>query len=205
MNHQFDPVHTAWNSFREYERPVWITGGWALSLFAGKKLRPHEDIDVMIFLEDVRHLHARFTDSPLLLQNSSTGERSSEWESAHLVAGRDTFVLDGVADGEPELQVLLALSDESRNHWVFHRGNGSIRRAVSDISLVGPRGVKYLAPEVVLLFKSRQLRDKDTEDFLQIRHVLGNDQLDWLLYEVVSFRSDHPWVPLLKQSLKDRR
>jgi len=38
--------------FAHVSVPWWVAGGWALDLFAGRVLRPHEDLDVAVFRED---------------------------------------------------------------------------------------------------------------------------------------------------------
>ena len=42
--------------FKNCSFPYAVGGGWALELFANKKIRPHEDIDISIFDEDRKNL-----------------------------------------------------------------------------------------------------------------------------------------------------
>lgn len=189
----FETLREVPEIFADYDRPVWITGGWALSLFMSRKLRTHSDIDVLVLLRDAEYLRQVFPE--LLRQKPHTGECRAWEQNAELVAGRDAFVFDD--RGAAPLQILLAKSDD--DHWVFHRGRGSIRKPISAVTLAGPHGLTYLAPEIVLLLKSRQLRDKDTEDFLAVAPALDDARRSWLLEQIEPVHADHPWLPVLKR------
>ncbi|MFD0560092.1 aminoglycoside-2''-adenylyltransferase [Stackebrandtia endophytica] len=194
----FSPLHPVRATFADYDRPMWITGGWALSLHVSRRLRVHSDIDVLILAEDVEYLREVFGDTTLLLQTPNTGERRAWAPGTELMAGRDALVFAEPDEKATGLQILLAKSEG--DDWVFHRGNGSSRKPIAEITLTTSDGIGYLAPEIVLLLKSRQLRDKDTQDFLALAPVLGDARKSWLLEHVEGFDPDHPWLPVLKGS-----
>ncbi len=58
-------------------------------------------------------------------------------------------------------------------------------------------GAPYVSTRVVLLFKSRQLRAKDTDDFLAIFDSLTTEELSWLRPRVVGWQDEHPWLDAL--------
>jgi hypothetical protein len=61
--------------------------------------------------------------------------------------------------------------------------------------------VRYLAPEVVLLFKSKTLLEKNSLDFVVAVDTLGEDALIWLT-EALSlvYGDSHIWL----RQLEDR-
>ncbi len=76
--------------------------------------------------------------------------------------------------------------------WVYHRGGGTLRLPTSEMGYPSRRGVNYLSPKIVLLFKSRQLRDKDTEDSLAMLPLLDAATSNWLRRQIRGWRADHP-------------
>lgn len=59
-------------------------------------------------------------------------------------------------------------------------------------------GVPYQSPEVVLLYKSRQLRPQDEVDFANALPSLTRDQLSWLVDSIRPSIPDHSWLPAIK-------
>lgn len=55
-------------------------------------------------------------------------------------------------------------------------------------------GVRYMAPEIQLLFKSRGLRDKDQRDFDDCLPLLSNRQRSWLAEALREETPEHPWL-----------
>jgi len=45
-------VRTIHSVLRGFTRPWYFAGGWALDLYLGKKTRPHEDIEIVVFRRD---------------------------------------------------------------------------------------------------------------------------------------------------------
>jgi hypothetical protein len=58
--------------------------------------------------------------------------------------------------------------------------------------------VPYLAPEIVLLFKSRGARPKDNDDFAEVANLLDARRRRWLLDRIAPRYPDHPWLPALR-------
>jgi hypothetical protein len=88
----------------------------------------------------------------------------------------------------------LTIGDGSRAAWVYRR-DPSIKVPWNHAVLRSPDGIPYLAPELQLLFKSKDTRPKDDIDAAQIIPELDARQrhrLEQLL------ASDHPWQRLLE-------
>jgi hypothetical protein len=84
------------------------------------------------------------------------------------------------------------------DQWVYHRGRGTIRKSLAEITLMSQLGPPYLAPEIVLLFKSRSTRPKDNDDFADVESLLDGQRRQWLLDRIAPRYTDHPWLPVLR-------
>lgn len=63
--------------------------------------------------------------------------------------------------------------------WVYRRGARCISRPLADVTR-NRDGIPFLAPEVVLLFKSRSRSAKDQRDLETALPVLNAEQRSWL-------------------------
>ncbi|MFC7625023.1 hypothetical protein [Microlunatus sp. GCM10028923] len=54
--------------------------------------------------------------------------------------------------------------------------------------------VRYLNPEIVLLFKARKRRRKDDRDFEVAWPLLAREKQDWLREMIRRSDSHHPWL-----------
>jgi hypothetical protein len=184
--------------FAAYPKPFWVAGGWAIDLFTGTTHRAHSDLDILVLARDLPDLAATFTHHQLIVEDAATGQHHDWDPDQPLQPGPHTLIFpDSTGAGCP-VQILLAATDG--DHWVYHRGSGRIRRPLTDIILTTTDGLRVLAPEIVLLFKSRSLRDKDHHDFNAAVDHLGPHRARWLHDHIKPWRPDHPWLPALQQA-----
>ncbi|MEV4266394.1 hypothetical protein [Kribbella sp. NPDC049584] len=180
--------------FHEYPCRYWIAGGWALDLFAGRVRRQHGDVDVVVLARDLDHVARTFTRPRPSVQNPETGECRPWAPGEQLAPGPNALVFP---DMHPHvIQILLAASDADQ--WVYHRGRGTIRKPLDEITLRSPDGLPYLAPEIVLLFKSRGGRPKDNDDFADVAELLDPERGRWLFDRIAPRYPEHPWLPALR-------
>jgi hypothetical protein len=189
------PLQVVQELFRRYPRPYWVAGGWALDLFAGRVRRAHSDVDVLVLAQDLERVAETFTRPRPVVQDPETGGRRPWEHGESLVPGPHALVFPDDLHPCP-IQILLAASDG--DEWVYHRGRGAIRKPLAEITLTSPGGVPYLAPEIVLLFKSRGGRPKDDADFDDVASLLDADRRGWLLDRIAPRYPDHPWLPALR-------
>ncbi len=160
--------------FAAYRGSWWIAGGWAVDLHVGRVRRPHSDVDVQVLARELGLFAEAFGDRGPVVTDRRTGD-CRPWVYPQTVEpGRETLTLSG---GPPQLEVLVAEADGT--DWVFHRGRRA-RRPLAGLTLTGIGGLPYISPEVVLLFKSRDERDKDEQDFQALAPLLTAEQRDWL-------------------------
>jgi hypothetical protein len=173
--------------------PWCFCGGWAIDLFLGRQTRPHKDVDVAVLRRD-----------QLLCRSHLQGQG---W---HLEVAADGGFLpwpDGVAlesplhavwckhDGfdPPFVEVLLNEVDGGR--FVFRR-NRSITLPLDRAFLRSADGLPFLAPEVVLLYKSSRAQQYEA-DFQAALPALGRLSRAWLKDSLGMLRPDHPWLESL--------
>lgn len=177
----FDPVGVSW----------WVAGGLAVDAHVGRLTRAHGDVDVLVLDRDLPAIGRAFPDA--YAERPELQERIAWDRSTALVPGLEALALPvDLPGGISQLQILVGLADG--DEWVYHRGRGTLRLPLEDITRRTPDGVPYLAPVVTLLFKSRQLREKDTTDFQVMAPLLTEPERGWLRSVIQPWRGDHPWL-----------
>ncbi len=171
-------------------KPSWVVaGGWAIDLFLGKQTRSHRDVEIAIFREDQAALHDYFNG--WLLQKIVCGEplvwHRDEWLA---LPTHEIHCFNRTAQ-PPQIEILLNESNETE--WIYRR-NPEIRRSLLKIQLESSAGVKFLCPEVVLLYKSKNPRAKDEQDFQAVVKRLDAEQNQWLKDAIKVCDSKHLWL-----------
>lgn len=174
-----------------FPRPWWLAGGWALDLHLGRQTRRHGDLDVVVLRQDHQLLQQHLSDWILLaadppgtLRPWLPGERLSE-------PVRDIWCRpQDAADWSMQLMIIDPVLDQ----WVYRR-EPRITRPLRELTGPASRpGLPVLAPEVQLLYKSKQPRPKDQLDFDTFRCHLDADQRRWLREALTLTDAQHPWL-----------
>jgi hypothetical protein len=99
--------------------------------------------------------------------------------------------------GDEFIDILLTDMD---GVWKYRR-EPTIVRSLDKISLKTESGIPYLAPELVLLFKSKntsnQERAKDQTDFDNVLPHLDAERRAWLRWALIATSPDHVWIEQL--------
>jgi hypothetical protein len=173
-----------------FDRPWWVIGGWSIEACTGIP-REHEDVDVSILARDVAALRAHLGDA---------------WQVWNIADGSLRPVIDRWPDVvDPESQ--LWLRRDARSPWVLdmpltrdHAGSWVNKRWPEDVRPIDEAtwtaddGIRYLRPEITLLFKARLQRPKDQRDLDVTWPILPAEQQAWLLDAVRRSQPDHPWL-----------
>lgn len=174
-----------------FGRPWWIVGGWSVEAFTGVR-REHEDIDLSILACDVpafrAHLGSDWTpwsnDGGTLRPLSDQFPEPLDVQSQIWVR-RDAgspWVLD------------LPITPDRDGLWTNKRWDAHVV-PVDDATWVAADGIRYLRPEITLLFKARLDREKDRGDLATVWPVLDEERRRWLHDAVKETEGpDHPWV-----------
>lgn len=68
---------------------------------------------------------------------------------------------------------------------------------LEDVTWVAEDGIRYLNPEIVLLFKARLRRTKDVRDLELVWPLLAKDNQAWLVEMLRGVDLAHPWLERL--------
>jgi hypothetical protein len=173
--------------------PWAVAGGWALDLALGRVTRRHADVDVAVFREDQAALRPAL---PGWRFEVAVAGALVPWEEdarlelpVHEVHARPSAGRTG-----PALEFLLNERDGA--DWVYRR-DPAVRRPLERVLRAGPGGVRLLAPEVVLLYKSKAPRAADEQDFAAARPLLDAEARAWLRAALLRATPDHPWAAAL--------
>jgi hypothetical protein len=178
---------------RGFDRPWWVVGGWAIEAATGLR-REHEDIDMSILARDVPAL-VEFTKGRWHVWNNVGG-------MLHPLGGRWPDV------DEPGSQLWLRAS--ANDPWVVDvpltpdadgRWTNKVLEGhtapVDDVTWVAEDGIRYLLPEIVLVYKARLHRPKDEPDFAATLPILTQPRRAWMREALATVVPGHPWLERL--------
>jgi hypothetical protein len=168
----------------------WISGGRALDLHLGRTWRHHEDTDVSVARRDVPALRSCL---PTWDIHVAAAGRLSPWRGQEVSAALHENNLWCRPTPNAAWALDITVSEGDTSDWVLRR-DPRVRFPWSVAVLRSTGGVPYLAPELQLLFKSKEARDKDDMD----AHTVI-PELEWHRREFLRqhLSADHPWQQLL--------
>lgn len=174
---------------RNFQSDWFIAGGWAIDLYLGNISRPHDDIEIAIFRRD-----------QVALQNYLDGWLLQKAENSVLsIWNQNEFLELPVHEihcfhetGEPQnFEVLL--NERNDDDWIYRR-NAKIKKSLTEIYLTTASGIKFLRPEIVLLYKSKNPRAKDEQDYESAVKRLNAESVKWLGNALAVCDSKHAWL-----------
>lgn len=194
--HGFSPLEASTQEFRGFAHPWLFSSGWALDLFLGRVTRVHHDIDVVVprtAIWPLKHylnaLGWRFV-LPLDGRLEPWPPESRREPDIQLHAHKDGAIID----------VLLTEMDGETWHY---RRDPRITCPAAQAYRTTASGLPYLAPELVLLFKSKNTshpqapRPQDEEDFENVSPRLSRKQRTWLREALSLTDPNHGWLEAL--------
>ena len=190
MNNDFAPLRDALRPLAEIAVPWSVAGGWALDLFLGAVTREHQDVDVAVLRRDFSAL--RTAMPAWTFQRAFVGEPGRLSDLApdeELVLPEHELVATRPADGA---QLEFLLNEAVGSVWTFRR-DPSITLAWRYARLISAQGIPHLAPEIVLLYKAKSPRPRDTADFEALGPRLGERRRRWLREAIAIAHPDCPW------------
>jgi hypothetical protein len=177
---------------RNFQSDWFIAGGWAIDLYLGKISRPHVDIEIAIFRRDQIALQNYLNDWVLQKIDDSV---SSVWN-------RNEFLELPVHEihcfhKTSELRNFeVLLNENNENEWIYRR-NERVTKPLTKIYSTTDSGIKFLRPEIVLLYKSKNPRAKDKQDFESVVKRLDAESKKWLGNALTICDSKHDWLQKL--------
>jgi hypothetical protein len=185
-----------------YPAPWALCGGWAVDAWLGRLSREHGDTDVSVFVQDQRALFEHLRGWQLVVHDAiDDGDHARAWDGVRELvhpghihargpehAGPMPERLDAAAAQTFSLDIQL--DDRAGGEWVLH-ADPRIAVPLAAAVAMSPWGVPVATPEVLLFFKSRDLRRRDHADFRALLPTLSAEQRAWLREAVAAL--GHPW------------
>jgi hypothetical protein len=175
----------------------WIAGGWAIDLWLEEQTREHLDLDIAVLRTEQRPFW-EFLKGWDLYQGTDQPGVLEPWNGVgvvppprHAIWCRPTTT-DGWA-----FEILL--NDSQEGDWLFRRDH-SVSLPLETLGGRSHDGVPYLCPEVVLLYKAKNVRPNDQLDFERAADVLAADARSWLASAIERVHPSHPWIAVLRRA-----
>ena len=170
--------------------PWWIVGGHAVEAFTGVP-REHEDLDLVVFWDALDDLRAQLGDRYHLWSNHGGTFRVIDDEQPEPLDPLSQVWLREDARSPWRVDCILNPSRDGR--WVS-RHDDSLEADLDDVTWIADDRIRYLAPEVALLFKAKQHRAKDEADLANAWPLLDERQRRFLRDGVQRrYGVEHPW------------
>jgi hypothetical protein len=181
------------DALRAFHSPWAIAGGWALDLALGRATRSHADVDIAVFRDDQAALRAALTEwhFEVVIDGVLT-----PWKRAMRLELPVHEVHATPPAGAPGAVLELLLNERDGSDWVYRR-DPSVRLPLTRSIRPAAGGVRVLAPEIVLLYKSKAPRPTDQRDFRAALPLLDAEARAWLRTALVRAEPSHPWVGVL--------
>jgi GrpB-like predicted nucleotidyltransferase (UPF0157 family) len=187
----FSLLDAAADELREAQFEWYISGGWALDLFLGKVERLHHDVDVIVPRRSQLDLQKHLTEGGWKFVTPFE-KRLEPWP-LHMRLELPRHQVHAHRE-EEFIDFLLTDMDDV---WRYRR-EPLVLRSREKMSLRSDSGIPFLAPELVLLFKSKNTsnhaRSKDQSDFEKTFLHLEPERRAWLCWALIAISPDHPWI-----------
>jgi GrpB-like predicted nucleotidyltransferase (UPF0157 family) len=191
----FAPLHRVAEELRDFPYPWHICGGWALDVFLGKVTRVHLDVDVEVSRAHQLALQQYMTTRGWKLL-TPFDERLQPWPM-HMRLEMPRHQVHAHRQGT---FIDFLLADLEDGVWRYRR-EPSIIRDISRVGLRSSEGIPFLAPEMVLLYKSKTTsgkeRSKDKSDFEKVYLRMEPERRAWLRWALLAVDPSHPWIERL--------
>ncbi|CAG0936921.1 hypothetical protein TFLX_05818 [Thermoflexales bacterium] len=192
----FEPVEVVAAELKDYACFWAVSSGWAVDLYLGRVTRVHRDVDVAVSRSEQLALHQHLTNRGWKLLTPF--ESKLEPWPAHMLLELPRHQVLALRDGT---FMDCLLSDLTNGLWHYRRDPAVVRQLDRAV-LSTAQGIPFLAPELVLLFKSKNTsnqkeRSQDQFDFEAAFAHLEPERRAWLRWALLATNPEHPWIEQL--------
>ena len=179
----FEPCVKVKRIMDKFGFPWFVAGGWAIDLFLNRETRVHEDIEIGIYRKNQMQLYRFFEKHKkyYIYNRSRVGKHEKRgWNKEYLQLPIHQLYVEYES---MEIEILLNERDDSG--WVYRRDR-EVKREESKVIQFTDNRIPYLCPEIVLLYKTKEMRDKDMDDVSNAIVKMTESQKKWLIDSVKS-------------------
>ena len=185
-------IQSSCSAFSGFKKPWFIAGGWAIDLSVGRVTRQHDDIDFCIFRDSISELLDHFKTWKIEVCLPGTSQTVVCQSIADLSRPRHEI---HISRGTKTIEVLI--NDKNGDNVVFRRDK-SIDLHIDRFTCLTQDKTPYVNPAWQLLFKAKNTRAKDHQDFNEVINVLSKDDKKWLYDSLIHHQPDSEWLFRLK-------
>lgn len=190
----FTPVQRIAQELASFTGTWYISSGWALDLFLDRVTRVHHDVDVVVARAQQLVVRDYLAERGWKLITPYE-QRLEPWPP-HMTLELPRHQAHAHRDGD---FIDILLTDIEPGVWRYRR-DPAIVRTIERVGLQHT-GLPYLAPELVLLFKSKNTSNKprpqDQADFEAVCAHLEPERRAWLRWALTATDPLHPWIAQL--------
>lgn len=171
----------------------WVTGGWALDLFLGRR-KPHHDLDIAVLRREQDALRAHLAAWDLHALHDGV---LTPWPNGARLPHDRSVVWGRTATYLP-WQLEIFIENTEADEWVY-AADERVRLPLVALGLETPDGIPYVRPEVVLLHQAAGSVD-DAERDADVSAVAGKltqPGRTWLRDALMTASPGHRWIKLL--------
>lgn len=218
MNSSFALINNLLQFLDPFEAEWFVSGGWAIDIHLNRITRQRCDLDISVAFSDRQKCIEFFLKKGWRIEGKLAGgfktlrklvdyqdDIQYFWsfpEGAKFVGeyvdnnGNRRIAYN--RDYQHELDYIEVFFDLIEdNHFVF-REAPQVNRHEKE-AILEKEGVRYLAPEVILLLKSSRLSEKNNMDFDAVIGSLGSEAIVWLMEALTLVHGvTHPWLEQLE-------
>ncbi len=178
----------------QYTGTWMIAGGWAIDLYLDKETRAHKDIEIAIPRKEQRKIKSYLKNWDLKFIKSGT---AMNWNDDHYLE-LPIHEIQGSHIGS-EIEILFNEIDSDQ--WTYRRNPEIVHTLEKTIQSTKSK-IPILCPEIVLLYKSKSIKEKDEKDLTSALEKMNNDQLNWLKTALLkTYANDHPWIGIIENEI----
>jgi len=179
---------------KDYDGLWMIAGGWAIDLYLNKISRKHEDIEIAIPRSEQLKIQSFLVDWNLRYVEA---HQFFEWPNGQMLQ----LPIHEIHGQLNESKIEILLNEIEGEVWKFKR-DLSIQYPTRKMIIQSAIGIPILCPEIVLLYKAKNFREKDQMDLLNSMAALSKDQLKWLKDRIQKMHGlNHQWIKILEKHL----
>jgi hypothetical protein len=217
MNSSFMLINDLRKFLEPLKVPWFVAGGWAIDIYLNQVTRERCDLDISVSYSDRLNAINFFLGKDWQIEGKLFGgfktlySPSDYNENIHYFWSFPrgaAFISEFVDEGgnrriaynrktQRELDYIEVFFDRIEDGQFIYRREPQLKRYINE-AILERDGIKYLAPELVLLFKSNSLTEKNLQDFAIAICSLDVEAKSWLAASLLLlYGNSHIWLKQL--------
>lgn len=200
-------LNDLYNHLHDMEVDWHLCGGFAIDAYLGEITRKHKDIDITVSFDGMKEcieylkLKGWEIDAPIGNQRFVPVEIALKRLDLYFdniwcyKKGADFLKMEKVHREQTELDFIEVLFNKIENSVFYYQKNHNIM-INTDMAFIKKEEVSILAPEIILLYKSRNYNnDNYKHDFDIVINKIEKERYDWFINAMnIAYPDGHPWI-----------